>query len=221
MKYSEEHKCEISLSRSFEQSRKDCFSYMNEYIGALCQKTRSAPVFQGIMSIEMGESLQPHQSWRYHVHKRGKETVRSMDASENDSPLRELRTLTDQLLAGKKKKQSNAQPPLQEEAIQRQIWFEPGRGDLWLSLAKAFIEKDSIQSARTASSRAAKILSQSLVAPSQKSPSFVDAKMISEATSLKCWLNALETKSTSNYDMQRALIMDPTNLVARHSICHE
>ena len=147
--------------------------------------------------------------------------AKSITVLESDSSLRKLRTSSDHLLGGEKKKQSNALPPSQEEEIQRQIWLEPGRGDLWLSLAKAFIEKDSVQSARTSSSRAANILSQSLIAPSQKNPSFVDAKMISEATSLKCWLNALDTTSTSNYDMQRALIMDPTNLVARHSICRE
>ena len=145
----------------------------------------------------------------------------TLNASETDSLVRGLKTSTDSLLAGEEKEQPETLPSPKEETIQRQLWFEPDRGDLWLSLAKTFVEKNSVESAKTASARAADILSQSLVAPSQKSPSFVDAKMISEATSLKCWLNGLESTSSSNYDMQRALMMDPTNLVARQSICYQ
>ena len=221
MKYSEEHKSDISLSRSFERSRKDCFSYMNEYIGASLQNGGSAPVFQGVMSIEMGENVPSDRSWRQDINTRGKKAAKSLNASETDSLVRGLKTSTDSLLAGEGKEQPETLPSPKEETIQRQLWFDPDRGDLWLSLAKTFVEKDSVESAKTASARAADILSQSLVAPSQKSPSFVDAKMISEATSLKCWLNGLESTSSSNYDMQRALMMDPTNLVARQSICHQ
>jgi hypothetical protein len=95
------------------------------------------------------------------------------------------------------------------------------RGPLVVT-SKLFIEKDSVGSARIAASRAANILLQDLVASSQKNGtdmSFIDARVISEATSLQCWLNAMEATSATKYDLQRALIMDPTNPIARHSIC--
>ena len=81
------------------------------------------------MSIEMGESVPSDRSWKYEIHTRGKETAKSITVLESDSSLRKLRTSSDHLLGGEKKKQSNALPPSQEEEIQRQIWLEPGHGE--------------------------------------------------------------------------------------------
>ena len=222
VQHPKEGKNDFLFSLSFDQSRKDSFSYMNEYIGASFSKSGAASVFQGVMSIEMGESIPSYQNWKYDNHVKRKEMAKTINAWENDSSIQKLKTSTESLLRGENKKQLNSSLSAKEDKLQRQIWFEPDRGDLWLSLAKLFIEKDSVGSARIAASRATNILLQDLVASSQKNGtdmSFIDAKIISEATSLQCWLNAMEATSATKYDLQRALIMDPTNPIARHIIC--
>jgi tetratricopeptide (TPR) repeat protein len=226
--HSEKQKDNIPFSRLFTQKRKDSFSFMNEYIGASFYKIGAAPVFHGVMSIEMGESVPSDLSWKYDIFAKGKEAAKTSHARENhigvsmnDPSIQKLRASTENLLGGEKRKQSSFPLFTKERNLQRQIWLKPDNGDLWLSLAKLFIEKDSIESARTAASRAANILSRDLVASSQnngKTLSFVDAKIISEATSLRCWLNAIQATSVAPYDMQRALMMDPTNRVARNSL---
>jgi len=223
---SKDSKNNPSFSRLFTQSRKDCFSYMNEYIGTSLRRVGVAPVFQGVMSIEVGKSLSSQQNWRHDIHAKGKQATihtqeNSMEGSSDDSSIQKLRASTDSLLNGEERKESEISLSMKEGNLQRQIWFEPHRGDLWLSLAKLFIEKDSVGSARTAASKAVDILSQDLVAPSHNNSedqSYVDANVVSEATCLHQWLSALKEKSVSKYSVQRALMMDPTNIVARHSL---
>ncbi len=228
MQSSKDRQNDSVSSPLFTQSRKDCFSYMNEYIGASLRRIGTAPVFQGVMSIEVGESVPSYRTWKHDIFAKGKEAVKTiytrqnnMEGSTNDRSFQKLRASTESLLEGKDRKEPETSLSTREGSLQRQIWFEPGRGDLWLLLAKVFIENDAIGSAKTAASRAVDILSQDLVASSQsngKDVSFVDAEIISEATSLHYWLNALEVTPVPQYEVQRALMMDPTNLVARHSL---
>jgi tetratricopeptide (TPR) repeat protein len=226
--HSDRQKENIPFARLFTQKRKDSFSFMNEYIGASFHKIGAPPVFHGVMSIEIGESIPSERSWKYDILAKGKVAAKTSHAQENhigvsmnNSSIQNLRASTEKLLRGENIKQSSFPLMTKERSLQRQIWLEPDNGDLWLSLAKSFIKKDSIESAKTAASRAANILSRDLVASSQnngKTLFFVDAKIISEATSLRCWLNAIQATSVAPYDMQRALMMDPTNRVARNSL---
>jgi tetratricopeptide (TPR) repeat protein len=216
------------LSRLFAQKRKDCFSFINEYIGASSQQVDAASVFQGVMSIEVGESAPPHLSWKRDIYEKGKQAANIsrtgenfIGASLNDPSIQKLGASTETLLAGENRKQSDSTLSRKERSLQRQIWLEPYRGDLWLSLAKLFIDKGSVESARKAASRAANVLSQDLLASSQnnnKTLSFVDANVVSEATSLDYWLSSIQARPVKQYDIQRALMMDPTNSVARYSL---
>ncbi|OEU13149.1 hypothetical protein FRACYDRAFT_242879 [Fragilariopsis cylindrus CCMP1102] len=103
-----------------------------------------------------------------------------------------------------------------------QIWNQPDRADLWLSLAKVFIENSAIESAKIAVSRAACMSSQELMSSSRinsRTLSFVDSKTISEAISLEYWLKEIQTKKPGpTYRLQRALMMNPGNAVARKGL---
>jgi hypothetical protein len=105
--------------------------------------------------------------------------------------------------------------------LQREILVQPHRADLWLSLAKLFVEKDDATLASEAASRASFMLSQELMNQQQddgRSSPVVSAVMFSEAIALDVWLK--ETTNTSHdlssiIELQRALMMDPGNKLVR------
>jgi len=218
----------LPISRIFAQKRRESFCFMNEYIGASYQKTGTASILQGIMSIELGESLLPSTSWKHEIVEKGRNATNmniarasDISAAFDDPPSQNIITSTKTLLGERKTSLSTPKTCTKERNLQREIWLEPNRGDLWLSLAKLFIEKDAIESATRAATRAANILSQEYVASSQNNSttlSFIDASLVSEALSLQCWLRATQEASIAPYNIQRALMMDPTNTVARCSL---
>ena len=211
----------------FTQKRKDCYSFMNEYMGATLQKFGTASIFQDVMSLESSEIVRSNMNWKNENSTVGGELTNIDHVSEDfevllcDPSIRKIGVSTESLLRGIERKDSLFIGFRNERDLQRQIWCEPYRGDLWLLLAKLFIKKESIESARIASSRAAKMLSRKLFASSKtndKALAFVDARIVSEAISLQVSLDAIQTTSVAQHGIQRALMMDPTNVIARHSL---
>ncbi|VEU36442.1 unnamed protein product [Pseudo-nitzschia multistriata] len=217
-------------SSVFALKRKDSYSFMKEYVAASSHDTVISSIFQCVMSMEKGIMGPPHAMWQSQIYTEGKEKIRLVQTSQSvvgksfSDPLSQRLAASAKNLTENEKKKKETLPLPATENLQREMLLHPDRADLWLSLAKLFIENDAIESARTAASRAVDILSLELMASSQslgKNLQHVDANMISEALSLRCWLHETQKKAVASCDMQLALLMDPTNLVARRGLLLE
>jgi tetratricopeptide (TPR) repeat protein len=221
----EETKQDMAFFNLCTLKRKDCYSFMNEYMDASFSANGAASVFQGVMSIEKGSSMPPYAMWQIDIFMKGKEMAGFVKGGENisskslhDASISKLAIAVETPIGVNEKKKCASDAT----NLQRQIWKQPDRADLWLSLAKVFIENGAIESARTAVSRAACMLSQELMSSSRinsRTLSFVDSKTISEAISLEYWLKEIQTKKPgSTCRLQRALMMNPGNAVARKGL---
>jgi len=227
----EETKQDVPFLNLCTLKKKDCFSFMNEYMDF--NGKGAASIIQGVMSIEKGSSIPPYAIWQKEIFMKGKETAGLIQAQEgenisfksfNTDSIDKLAVAVETPIEGKKKNKCSSSVSMEETNLQRLIWNQPDRADLWLLLAKEFIENGAIESASTATSRASFMLSQELMLSYRingQTPSFVDAKIISEAISLEFWLKEILMKKSSveaTYRLQRALMMDPGNAVARKGL---
>ncbi|KAL3921683.1 MAG: hypothetical protein SGILL_002620 [Bacillariaceae sp.] len=207
------------------KSRKTAFLLMQEYAGATLSATRADSAFQGIMNVEKGIEGPDGAQWCNEIFLEGKAAVEESSREEPDAmDTSSVRMVSECLDAGVDAKSNSAPTNESIASIQNQILVEPERADLWLSLAKGAIGSNEIDLALEATSRSAFMLSQQLHDRDVSSP--VDAGMMSEAISLESWLHELtrnpvcDDESTS-FDMQRALLMDPENAIAREGIHFE
>ena len=225
----EETKQDMPFSNLCTLKRKDCHSFMNEYMDASFSANGAASVFQGVMSIEKGSSMSPYAMWQNDIFMKGKEMAGFVKGGENiaskslhDASITKLAVAVETPIGVNEKKKCASSVSTEATNLQRQIWNQPDRADLWLSLAKVFIENSAIESAKIAVSRAACMSSQELMSSSRinsRTLSFVDSKTISEAISLEYWLKEIQTKKPGpTYRLQRALMMNPGNAVARKGL---
>ena len=133
--------------------------------------------------------------------------------------------LIDQILSSTMNSSDNVgDEPCVEEAfpgigLARQIIHFPQRGDLWLRLAKELALKvpASLPQALAAARRATRSLSQAMAT----------ADELSDAIALTYWLESImdgEAKTESSgpaVDLQRSLLLCPTNLLAREALGHK
>jgi len=218
----------VPLSRLSAMRRRDSNSFMKEFVDTSVKDIGPALIFHAVMSMEKGLSAPPHATWQNQIYTEGKEALRLAQANPrifgtllSDSSGQKLEACIKTLVVEGERKKDTFTVPTNVVNLQREIWLQPNRADLWLSLAKLFVEDGAVESARSAASRAADILSLELTASfqtSSKSPPFVNAKIISEALSLRCWLGEIQRKCISRIDIQRSLLMNPANTVARRSI---
>eukprot|EP00536_Pseudo-nitzschia_multiseries_P014863 jgi/Psemu1/69261/estExt_Genemark1.C_7780014 len=227
-------KNDVPLSRLSALKRRDSFSFMKEYLDASLNEIGPALIFQGVMSMEKGLSGPSHEAWQNEIYMEGKEKTRLtqtnpriFEISLSGPSGQKLEASIKTLMAEEEKTRGAftvSANEVNQVNLQREIWLQPDRADLWLSLAKSFIEDGAVESAKTAASRAADILSSELMTSSQtsvKSLPYVNSEIISEALSLRCWLGEIQKTCVSSIDTQRALFMNPTNAVARQSIVFE
>ena len=226
----EETKQDMPIFNLCTLKRKDSYSFMNEYMDASFSANGAASVFQGVMSIEKGSSMPPYAMWQNEIFMKGKEMAGLIKGGENisskslhDASISKLAVAVETPIEVNEKKKRASSVSTEATNLQRQIWNQPDRADLWLSLAKVFIENGAIESAKTAASRAAYMLSRELMSSSRinsRTLSFVDSKTISEVISLEYWLKEIQMKKPSGatYGLQRALMMDPGNAVARKGL---
>jgi hypothetical protein len=127
--------------------------------------------------------------------------------------------------------------------IQRCILLDPLRADLWILLAKELIAQKNTSAAAEAASRATFVMNEQILSlrNSGELKHRIDSFLLSHAISLEYWLlgidnqaNAKEQKSKSesgvdetklvvgnadaSYAFQRALMMNPSNIVAREGM---
>jgi hypothetical protein len=135
------------------------------------------------------------------------------------------------------------EPPAAANELQRQLYLDPTRGDLWLALAKALVRGSpeelenadaaaSFSMVRAAADRACYILDAHARDPASRRDKcqVVSARLLSEALALRFWLDALVAPDTaeeeeeeassalSTVDVQRALMLCPDNAMAREAL---
>lgn len=95
--------------------------------------------------------------------------------------------------------------------LDRQIVHNPASGELWLQYSKSRLP--STWPALVAARKAEKIMNEKL----SRAP--INSTHLSESLVLKYWLESLEDQERSNpVDLQRALLMNPGNPLAREAI---
>lgn len=226
---------ERDLSNVFSNAvaRKDSSSLMKEYIGASCRTSEVADIFQGVMLIEKSVEASHEAKWRDEIFLEGKEMVMSTLRDREDCftvQTTSLRPIVDQTDVDDERA-ITLDSQLKKESLQRQILCQPDRADLWISLSKEFVRDDALEAAFDAASRASDMLARKLSNPHQISgqcTSVVNAKHISEAISLEVWLKKLKRdgpsgggENSDSYSLQRALLMNPGNILARRGLVQE
>jgi tetratricopeptide (TPR) repeat protein len=211
-------------------------SLMQEYMGASFRTRGVANVLNGVMSIEKAVEASPEAKWSEESYREGKEMLNSAlgELDENTDCLNVplLRNIAgptnidvDIIRPATLDEQSN------QGSIQRRILCYPDRADLWMSLAKDFVQNDSLEAAMEAAVRASAMLTGDLSHPQQNNggcTSIVDAQQISEALSLEGWLRILSQTEPSgmgdksaSFCFQQALFMNPENILARQALVQE
>jgi hypothetical protein len=202
--------------------RKHAFLLMKEYAGASSVTGRPASVFEGPMNIEKAFEAPIDAQWKDIISKEGKfmmkETpqgkIAGVDISSFDKILNTCDAAAD--------KEPNSKPAnLTLQSIQEKILTDHEQADLWMLLAKEAVSIHEIELASDAASRASFMLSHQFHDFGMSSS--VDASIFSEAVSLYSWLkeltqNADRVSESTTYDMQRALLMDPENGIARQGL---
>jgi tetratricopeptide (TPR) repeat protein len=202
-------------------NRKDSTSLLKEYMGVSASKIRQVSAIQGVMHIENSFHRTINASWQRTIAEEGKMAIeRALGnegsvASLNVGFLQKVKNASPK---GKDKKQTFPSTLASPSNLQKQILIEPHRADLWLALAKENVRVDDPTLASVAASRAAFMLSQELT--NEFGRSVVDSRMISDTLALNVWLKEIiEPKidcmsESSCFDLQKALMMNPGNVVA-------
>jgi tetratricopeptide (TPR) repeat protein len=171
--------------------------------------------------------------------------LRSEDLRQTKLDLDVLYALTEDFSDAAKDSDERTTPVI-DATVQRQVVHEPNRGDLWLELAKhlALLEVDHREGAALAAERAVSILTKNLARdvalPRSYGRHFVKAGDLTDALALSYWLancateiqnanvsddnqdqNVSADKCTqrgSVVDLQRALLINPGNALAREAL---
>jgi hypothetical protein len=228
-------KDEKSRSIVYRSRRKDSSALMKEFLGASYRVKEAASLFSGVMEMEQAnEASAP--SWSEELFERGQQTTKTALVEEGLKAFLDAEVVAECFekddSAPKKEEVSLLFPT--EVSLQRQILHEPGRADLWLSLAKTLIGSldqssppHAVESAMAAADRASTMLAEELIQPHRVngiSASFVKSEMLSEGLSLVHWLRNFKNKKEeessdkSAYELQRSLMMCPNNPFAREAL---
>jgi len=212
-----------------ERNRKDAFSLMKEYMGASLNKRKVASAFEGVMCMEKGLQAEPNASWRSCIVEDGDYLINKALANEENTTclnMKSLQKIKDQMRSEAHVEEQKSTTPMPTgERLQKQILLEPNRADLWLVMAKEAIAKDGVELALESVLRASFMMTEELTSQQLHPSAIVDASMISEAISLSVWLTKLTMRDGENekgnsedltpFNLQRALLMDPGNTIAR------
>jgi tetratricopeptide (TPR) repeat protein len=207
-------------------------SLVQEYMGSSFRTKGVAEILHGVMSIEKSVEASPDAKWSLECYHEGKQLLNSaLERLGKENGRLNVRSL----LSVANPTDIDAEPavtvdePSSRSSIQQQIITHPDRPDLWISFTKVFIQNDALEEAMEAAVRASDMLTRKLCHPQQtngESVYIVDAQQISEALSLEGWLRILNLteqsgvgdKSDASYCLQRALLMNPENVLARSAL---
>jgi hypothetical protein len=123
----------------------------------------------------------------------------------------------------------------------RDLFLDPGNAILWLAFSKTLLNaltpessKESYEAVRTALDKTKEIMvcnttDAPRLHPPSKGPvnvhrsisaSTISSKKLSEVFALSHWVQdvTVDGKMENSFDMQRSILLDPENLMARHSL---
>lgn len=200
-------------------------------------------LLEGVMSIEQAFEVSESSSWSKDLLKEAESLILKGRGAEhlNADSIKDQQGIGAERVVQEEASKGGTRFPL-AVGLQRQILHEPDRADLWLALARELTssatDPSSVDSAGAAAARAANMLTEELIHPrlgNGRFPSFVSAPMLSDALALTYWLRhnaslsdqkveeakddrmAASGTDASSFGLQRALMMDPTNAIAREA----
>jgi tetratricopeptide (TPR) repeat protein len=226
------------------QLRKDSVAYTREYSGGSMRLQGAVSLLEGVMTVEQAFAVNDSSSWSNDLLIRGESRIsKGQDTFHLNLDSMKDPALVDEASLQKESSIGETKFPV-AISLQRHILHEPDRADLWLALAKELThsarDPSTIDSAGAAASRAATMLTEELIHPRLANGRFVScvsAPMLSDALALSDWLRrsavsreqkseatpegeegSSGTEATSSFELQRALMMDPTNAIAREAL---
>ena len=206
-------------------NRMDSASLLKEYMGVSASKIRQVSAIQGVMCIENSFHGPINAAWRGAIAEVGKAAIeRALEKEGGVSSLNAgcLQKVKGAPPKGTDKNKNVSSTAASPSSLQKQILIEPHRADLWLALAKENVRVGDPEVASEAASRAAFMLSQELT--NELGGTVVDSRMISEALALDVWLKEIKEpkrdilSESSSFELQKALMMNPGNVVARKAL---
>lgn len=222
-----------SRSIAHTANRKDSSALMKEFLAASSHFQKEALLLSGVFDLEQAAETD-RLDWGSEALKRGQKTVKGILSDKDLSISLDTNTIEACLVDVEQISTTEENETLDsQEAIQRQILREPNRSDLWLLLAKQFVstlEKSSpphvVEAAFRAANRACSMLTQTLASPHRidgRVALSVRSDMVSESLALIYHLKSFqpdkeESLGSPTYDLQRSLIMCPSNPLAREAL---
>jgi tetratricopeptide (TPR) repeat protein len=228
--------------------RKEYSSLIQEYTNALFGARRDAMVLGGVAmmekAIEVGGSKWSEAAFE---EAKSRLATNPLSTAKQDSFLdgSALPAVIEPVIETGDDTKGAEEPysVLERCSLQRKILVDPHRAELWISLAKEYMARKKIPSAAEAASRASFILDQQLksLRTTANGKHQIDCFLVSQAISLEQWLtgilvddsndeakqqskgkqeerNSDASTTSSSYALQRALMLNPSNLIARKGL---
>ncbi|KAG7346655.1 tetratricopeptide repeat protein [Nitzschia inconspicua] len=205
--------------------RKESSSLFKEYCGGSTLMERQASALHSLLVIEQANEGQINSSWTKEAFEQGKIVLKNVldgDIVGLNKP--SLQKVAEAVESRSLRTESTSSSETMDN-IQDGTLNEPVSPETWISHAKECIKSDKLVVASEAARKAAVVLAEKLNNPGTSTP--VRASMVSGAISLDIWLKLMNntTEESSNnekdnlsFELQRALLMDPSNIMARRGL---
>lgn len=222
-------------------------SYMTEYIGMVGRYDLPAVLMDGVLEMEAGimnracQGVEQIENGRQQVVV-GLDQIEPMHAVDDQGNSLCLEIF--RKVAAANDIDIEHRPDIKEDtewSLGRQVVHNPNRGDLWLQLAKQLVQETppggSIEPAALAAHRASSILmrqlTKTLAFQATKESRFINAHDVADALALQYWLaeaaqpneteegeheQEIKPSALSTVDLQRSLLINPGNALARHAL---
>eukprot|EP00980_Cylindrotheca_fusiformis_P022263 scaffold9159_cov121-Cylindrotheca_fusiformis.AAC.5 len=221
-------------STAHTQNRKNSSAFMKEFLAVSSHFQQEASMLSAVLAIEQAAVMNIDGcEWAAEVLEHGQTTVNGLLSHEDQPILLDTGSIDDCLYETDENTSTirGVDSFKSLEDIQKQIFLEPNRPDLWLWLAKQIVGNDessispgAIESASRATERARSMLSRSLTGAQSAdghSPSFIKSEIVSDSFSLAYHLKSIQPGQESSpeiqrsySDLQRSLLVCPDNPLA-------